>query len=109
MDLEGNILFLEHDFWRNKELIYRGMGTAEEAAPILDMLERDPGNNQTIEMFSHIPEPMWRYGREDGALRALAGSLSIRSGAPSNTCPTISFAPPSGLVRSTACQPRGWR
>ena len=96
MDLEGHILFPSRDPWREKELIYRGLGSAGEAATILDMLEKDPGRSQIIELFSHIPETLWRYGREEGALRALR--IAMDETLPRREYPEASYAAIGAIV-----------
>ena len=96
MDLDGGMVFPGRDPWREKELIYRGVATSEEAAPILDMLEADPGRDQILELFSHIPESLWRYGREDAALRAMR--IAMDKTLPRREYPEASFAAIGALV-----------
>ena len=74
MGLDGELIFPPRDPWREKDFLYRGLATPEQAAPILDGLEAHM-DGTIIELFSHLPEIFWRYGREAAGLRALRRAM----------------------------------
>ena len=74
MGLDGVLLFPPRDPWREKDFLYRGLASPEQASPILDGLEAQM-DKAIIELFSHLPEILWRYGREEAGLRALRRAM----------------------------------
>ena len=70
LGLDGRMRFLPRDPWQEKDFLYCGLAVYPEAAPILDGLEARM-DDAIIELFSHLPEILWKYGREETALRAI--------------------------------------
>jgi len=88
LGLDGRMLFPPRDPWREKDFLYRRLASPEQAAPILDGLEARMAEAQ-IELFSHLPEIFWQYGRERAALRAMR--LAMDKNLPRRDYPEASF------------------
>ncbi len=86
---DGQMLFPPRDPWREKDLLYRGLANPEQAAPILDAFEQGLAELPIIELFSHLPEILWRYGRKETALRALR--IAMDPALPRRNYPEASF------------------
>ena len=74
MDHKGNMIYPFPDPWREKDFLYRGIALPQEAGRLLDALEAGM-EDAIIELFSHLPETLWKYGREAGALKALRRAM----------------------------------
>ena len=74
LGLDGRMRFLPRNPWAEKDFLYRGLARHPEAEPILDALTQRM-DDAIIELFSHLPEILWRYGREEAALRAIRRAM----------------------------------
>ena len=74
LGMDGRMLFLPDNPWQAKDFLYRRLALYPEAEAILDGLTQ--GMESTIiELFSHLPEILWRYGREEAALCAIRRAM----------------------------------
>ena len=69
-------------------LLYWGVAEGERAQPILDEISHGY-EDMIIERFSHVPEILWKYGRNDAALAALRRAM--RPDLPRREYPEASF------------------
>ena len=88
MAVDGSMIYPD-DPWLQKDFVYRGLATPQQAAPLLDRLEARM-DDTIIELLSHLTETLWRYGREESALRALRRAMD--PSLPRRDYPEASFA-----------------
>lgn len=70
------------------DLLYEGIPQAQRAAALLDRVEQTY-QQMEIEPFSHVPEVLWKYGRNDSAFQSL--KRAMRSDLPRKEYPEASF------------------
>lgn len=95
MDRNGALCFDPSDPWKAKNLLYRGLAEPEQADSILDALLAG-ADGTIIELFCHLPEILWKYGRPREAVTALRRAMDPEL--PRRDYPEASFSAIGAIV-----------
>ena len=95
MDQESQMRFQPSDPWKVKDFLYRGIADHKQAETLLSSLVSRM-NETIIELFCHLPEILWKYGKDEDAMLALRRACD--PSLPRRDYPELSFSAIGAVV-----------